>query len=359
MNIKQFLLAAAALALCATTARALSFTPYHQFPQPAPFSYVVSGIALPDGTLLLWNGHTVFRQKFPNVDRYTAIASGYAGDTGFLALASDGHTAYLGAGFSGDIYRLDTNNPQNFTPAAIVANEPHFAGTLLTDDLLILDASTPDFSRTQLLILSLSNKKAGPATVVAKSNKYALPKSLVVEKPPFSYSSALTADHTNGILYAMDGNTRELRAFPIAALINAYNTANTLDWENDGTLIGAPGQFFSGGVAGITPQGRLLIGGSEGFLQPGGIHLIDPRLDDPSQAAILDTYDPAGTQAFYTVIYNPVTDVITAIDGTQAYASVAAFATVPTIGVGGLGLLAAALILLSARRFTRRPQDIQ
>jgi hypothetical protein len=358
MNARIFRLICGVLCFGATAAHALDFTPYQRFPQPAPFSYVVSGAALPDGTLLLWNGDTVYRQKFPNVDRYAAIASGYAGDTGFLAIASDGHTAYLGAGFSGDIYRLDVNSPQNFSPASIVANESHFSGTLLTDDLVILDASTPDFSRTQLLILSISNKTIGTRTVVSKSSKYAHPKTVVVDKPLFSYSSALTVDEANGMLYAMDGNTRELRAFSVAALINAYNSASTLDWENDGTLIGTPGQFFSNGVSGITPQGALIIGGSEGYLQPGGIHLVDPRLDDPAQATILDTYDPAGNQGFYTVIYNPVTNVITAIEGVQAYASVPAFAPVPAADIAALALLAGTLLTLGIRHPGRKSRNM-
>jgi hypothetical protein len=332
----------------------MEFTRYEKFPVPAAGAFGVTGLGLPNGRLLVWDGDALHLQKAVDADAFQRIAGGYAGDPGFVALSPDGATVLLGQGFGGALYRFLPNAPVSFSPAAVVGSVPHYSGVFLTESLVLLDTVRLDFSGTDLQVLDVSGAKSAPRMVVAKPVAADGEKQVVVEKPPFSYSASVSIDRDAGMVYAMDGNTRELRAFSVAALLAAYAGAGTLDWSADGVLIGAPGQFFSGGVAGITPGGRLVVPGSAGFLQPGGIQLVNPRLDDPSLAAVEETLDPAGTQPFYSAIYNGYTDTITAVDGFtgDVYAPEGTLVGLPVAGPVGLTLLAAAL-LLAARR-TRR-----
>lgn len=340
------------LLFCVTAAPfagAMAFETYENFPTPAPGSYLVVGTTMPDGRLLVWDGNTVYRQFLPNADRFSPMATGYVGDPGFITMAPDGRTAILGAGFSSAIYRLDTAAPEDYTPASVVLTQAHYSGAMLNDDLLLIDASTGDYSATQLEIVDLSGSKAAATKVVRKGAGYDPGKDVIVDKPLGSYSSLLHVDTANGLVYSMDSNTRELRTFSLAALINAFQSQTTLDWSTDGTLVGAAGDFYSGGVSGITPTGDLVIGGSEGFLQPGGIQIVDPRLDDPSLATVLTTLDPANNAGFYSVIYNPITDTITAFESGLAFAPSGSFVPLPVSG--GLALIGlAGLLTYAARR---------
>ncbi len=129
---------------------------------------------------------------------------------------------------------------------------------------------------------------------------------MVIDKPPFAYSATLAKDDT--WVYVMDGNSRELRKFSIASLINAYETSATLDWNADGILVGSPGTYFSGGVAGITVDNLLIIAGSEGFMLPGGIQEVNPITGE-----IVRVWDPASNQGYYSAFYNIYSDTILAI----------------------------------------------
>lgn len=349
---------AMALLLAAAPALAMNFEPYQAFPAPAPGAFGVTGIGLPNGKLLLWNGDQLYLQQGVNTDAFSVMAGGYAGDPGFMALAPDGHTVLLGQGYFGNLYVFDVNAPQNFSPASIAGNESHFGGTFLTQNLVLLDAGRADFTGSDLLVVDIGGAKSTPALVIQKPAEcYVAQKDVVAEKPPFAYSASLTVDRTQGIVYAMDGNTRELRYFSVAALVQAYTTQTPLDWSVDGVLVGSAGQFYTNGVQGIRPNGDLVIGGSEGFLLPGGIQLVDPRLDNPAQAAVLEVLDPAGDQDFYNVIYNPYTDTITAIsgDGTP-YAPGNTLVGLPVAGGAGLSVLAGVLALAARRRFRARPE---
>ena len=213
-------------AFTATGAYAQSFGIYQNFPDPAPFSYDVVGGALPDGRLVVWNGDTVYLQYDVGTDSFAPIASGYSGDPAFLIVRPDGQNLLLGAGWSGAVYTLDVYNPTDFTPSSVVTTLSHFAGALLTPTLLLLDVGTESFS-SALEIVDLSGAKSGGVSVVTKSEEYFGTKDLVIDKPPSSYSSNVFLDEANGIVYAMDGNTRELRFFTATALINAFNTQAT------------------------------------------------------------------------------------------------------------------------------------
>lgn len=297
------------LFICELTAETI--IPLPNIPQPAPGSYFVTSAPLSDGTFLIWNGNQVFKQTSPRTDVYSMIAEGYQGDPAFIAIRPDGQKVILGQGYSGDLYLLDLTNPQNFTPSAVIANISHYYGIFLTSDLLLLDVTKPDFSGSEIHILSISTKNINRTQfVMSKPGKKE--KDMVIDKPPFAYSATLAK---NGEwVYIMDGNIREIRKFSATSLVNAYNTHTTLDWENDGILIGSPGVYFSGGVSGISIDNLLIVAGSEGFMLPGGIQEINPLTGE-----VVRTWDPANNQGYYSAFYNSVSDTILAIVYNSGY----------------------------------------
>lgn len=321
-----------------------------QWPDPAPGSFGVTGTNLPDGRLILWNGSDVFIQNEPGGGYFWTVASGFLGDPGFIAMAPDGYTALLGAGFSPKVYLLDTRAPGDFLPGSEIPAPNHFSGAFLSQDLVVLDRGLDDFSASELVVLDLSAAKQSVAWRTVLTLSAPPPeKTTVLDKPPGSFSSRVHVDTATSTLYVMDANVRELRSFNVADAIAAFNSATLLDWAVDGTLIGAAGSYFSGGVAGVTPEGYLVIGGSEGFLQPGGIQIVDP-----SDGSILDTLDPAGTQGFYGVIYNSALDEIVALTGEgSAFATEEAIASLP-VGRVTTWLSAAVILLLAAHRLRRQ-----
>lgn len=297
------------LSISETIAEAI--IPLPNIPRPASGSYFVTSAPLRDGTFLIWNGNQVYKQNTPQVDTYTLIAEGYLGDPGFIAVRPDGQKAILGQGYMGDLYLLDLINPQNFTPLSIVANISHYYGIFLTSELLLLDITKPDFSGSEVHILSI-NEKSVSQTQFIMSKPGKIEKDMVINKPPYAYSATLAKD--DSWVYIMDGNAREIRKFSINSLITSYNSHTTLDWENDGILVGSPGMYFTGGVSGISVDNLLIISGSEGFMLPGGIQEVNPLTGE-----IVRTWDPANNQGYYSAFYNPVSDTILAIVYNSGY----------------------------------------
>ena len=307
-----------------------------QFPQTADGAFGVVGTSTPFGRFILWDGETVFRQTTIGGHEFLPIATGYIGDPGFLAVSPNGQTLLMGAGFSPTIYLLNLANPQDYEAGDEIDAPDHFSGAFLNGDLIILDRTTDDLSATELVVLSIAELTNPGLTRAQQSfqSVITLPavaaQDLVIDKPLDSYSAHVFVNQARTLLYAMDGNTRELRSFAVADIIAAFNNETTLDWATDGTLIGAPGDFFSGGVAGQTPDGELIIDGAEGFGLPGGVMFVDPT--DP--AIVLATLDPAGDEPFYQVIYSRATDELIAIDATfgepvRAYARTSGIDAIP------------------------------
>jgi hypothetical protein len=257
-------------------------------------------------------------------------------------MAPDGYTALLGAGFSPKVYLLDTRAPVDYVSDSEIVTPNHFSGAFLNQDLVVLDRGLDDFSASELVVVDLSARKSAGAWKSVLTFSAPLPeKSTVLEKPAWSFSSRVHVDAATSILYVMDANARELRAFDVADVIVAFNNATLLDWATDGTLIGTIGSYFSGGVGGVTPEGNLVIGGSEGFLQPGGIQIVDP-----SDGSIVEVLDPAGTQGFYSVIYNSVLNEIVAVAEGETFATEEAIGKLP-VGSVATWLGAAAVLLLA------------
>ncbi|NIA13463.1 MAG: hypothetical protein GWP08_05235 [Nitrospiraceae bacterium] len=343
--MKMMSVVALSLALCVSALPAFAagagFVEFTGFPQTAKYNVV--GAALPDGRLVVWNGADVYAQVLPGADSFAVIASGYDGDPAFIALSPDGHTVLMGAGgfadpYTNQIYLLDTSAPADFAPEAVVLTRAHFSAVYLTENLVLIDAGTPSFA-SELVIMDLAAKSA-PAPVVVKTGAYA--KAQVVDKP--GYSTLLALDPASGRVYAMDGASRELRYFSRSALVNAFNAASTLDWAADGALVGAAGDYFGGGVSGVTPEGNLVIGGSEGWGLPGGVQIVDP-----DTGSVVESLDPDGAQGYTSVIYNPVADTIVAVVGTTAYTD-AAPANTPVAGMAALVVLGGALMATALKR---------
>lgn len=281
-------------------AHAADFELMEDFPRADPSAFSVVATGLSDGRLLVWNGNTVYLQSALDEDVFPAVASGYIGDPSFITLSPDGKHALLGAGFSGNLYLFDTENPADFAEATIVANVPHYAAIYLTETLVLIDAGV--FGQpSELTMLDLSGAKGLPKPVVSKSDRY---KNLVVQKPEGSYSASLALDARYGIVYAMDANTNELRYFTVDELVSAFNDSTTLDWAADGDLVGATGDYLGGGIAGVTSGGLLVNGGF------GAVNLIDFSITAQKNGEIVDTLQPAGNTVFYTPLFNAPGDTI-------------------------------------------------
>lgn len=311
---KKFFVICVGLFLIGASLTSSSFQEITTFPSPAPNSFSVTGANLSDGRLVIWNGETIYFQDAAGGDSFAEAATGYLGDPGFLTLSPDGHTVLLGAGFSPALYLFDTDAPVDFVEGTQIDAPNHFGGAFLSEDLVILDRSKDDWSGSELVIFDLSSAKSldNATTVLSLPPNPGL-KQQILNKPDSSYPSSLSVCPSGTTLYVMDANTRELRSFSVSALIAAHEAQTTLDWATDGTPIGEIGDFYSGGVVGVTPDGYLINAGSEGYLMPGGVRIIDPS--DP--ASVIATFDPAETQDYYSAIYNTVTGEIIATTGAQ------------------------------------------
>ena len=313
-----------------------SFRVVPQFPQPADGSFGVVGSTTPNGRFLLWDGDTVYLQQGVSGHELAPIGTGYLGDPGFVSVTPNGNTVALGGGFNGRLYLFSFKNPSDFEDGDGYDVPTHFGGAFLNNRLLLVDRGTDDFSTSELLVIDTGALAEGAGSVTSARSVLPimrLPEAPedIITKPLGSFSSQVFVNAARTRAYVMDANTRELRYFLVQDIIDAFENSTTLDWATDGVPVGAPGDFFDGGIAGINPDNELIIGGSEGFGQPGGVMYVDPT----EPAMVLATLDPAGTQPYYSVIYNRTTDEIIAIDGSglplEAYATEDGIAPVPPV----------------------------
>lgn len=319
---------------------------------PSPVNFTITGTGLPDGRFVIYNGDGIFYQTAAGVDAFTEVASDYAGDPSFIAVSPSGTKLLLGAGgFGGepylnDIYLVDATSPQDFGPSAIAANRSHYAAVFLEEDLVLID--TGDFIDSELAILDLNAKSIGAETVLRKP---AADKQAVVDPKP-GYSASLAYDENSGRVYAMDAASRELRYFAKADLVAAFNGSTLLDWEDDGVLVGAAGDYVGGGAAGITPQGYVILGGSLGFTGPGMVQVVDPN-----SGAVLKALDPTDDQGYTQVFVNPFTsDAIIQQSGNDYAVSALELVSVstpvgmPVAGWPALLVLGGAMLLVARRK---------
>ncbi len=307
-----------------------------QYPDPAVGASLVLGSNLSNGQLVLWDGDSVYLQEFlsqvgPMLD---IIASGLMGDPAFVDVMSNNRTAVLGSGAAGLVYQIDVLDPDNLDTRTQTAVPTHFSGALLNDNLLLLDRVKDDMSGTELVVVDLSARRsADNARVVLSKPLAADAETRVVDLPPGSGTASVHVDRARGSVYAMDSATRELRRFQVSDVVSAFTNGTTLDWQTDGTLIETAGQFLDGGVAGINPEPRLIIGGSMGAAMSKGIQFVD----ETAPATIPPTLDPAftgGDAPPYVVVYNTGLDEVIAIDPTFSppivYATERAIPAIPS-----------------------------
>lgn len=338
----------AVLLSVAQMACAIDFAQLESCPRAANRTYGNIAVrALPDGRLLVWDGDALYVQKLLGGNGFKRIASGYAGDVGFMAVSPDGHTVLLGAGMSGKLYKFDVQAPADYTAAADLGVVSHYWGAFISNTLVIIDKLTDDYSTDELVLIDISKPGLARKRVMLK------PVASEIPVGGFGASAELAVDASLTYVYAMapvfDSSfmvvSNPLRRIAVSALISAYNTDAVLDWNTDAQAIGAPTAYASGGPAAVMSDGDLLV---VGF---GGVQRVRP-----GTGAIVETYAPAGG-VYYGAAYNPATgDILPLATDTAGYTLDLVYAPEGRINVlpvlGGLGLvgLAAALGFAARRR---------
>ena len=340
------------VAVAGFSAAGTEFEVLASFPKAVPGAYGVKAEGLPDGRFIVWNGDAVFVQTIPGGDAFRQIASGYAGDPGFIAVSPDGHTVLLGAGYSGKLYELDVRAPVDYSPGSEAATVTHYYGVYLTQDLVLLDRAADDLATTELVVVDLSSPSPVPVRVMLKPD----PDDLTGDE--YGVSACLAVNLSRTTVYMMglvyDGWTlvsNQLKKIPASVLIGAYQAKTVLDWNTNAILI--PGAFNSGGPAGVSSNEELFIGGF------GSVQRVNPFT-----ATIVDIYDPAGPSEYYGVASNLYRDIVLPIVADPAdssmdvvYAPEGAFAAVPALDGVGLAMVAVMVMLSGAWRLTRHRRD--
>jgi len=342
------------VAVAGFSAAGTEFEVLTDFPKAASGAYGVKAEGLPDGRFIVWNGDAVFVQTIVGGNAFKQIASGYAGDPGFIAVSPDGHTVLLGAGYSGELYKLDVWAPVSYSPGSEAATVTHYYGVYLTQDLVLLDRATDDLPTTELVVVDLSSPSPVPVRVMLKPDQDDLPGDESGASACLAINSSRTTVYTMGLVY--DGWTlvsNQLKKISVSALIGAYQAKTVLDWNTDAIAIGSPGAFNSGGPAGVSSNEELFIGGF------GGVQRVNPIT-----ATVVETYDPAGAFEYYGVANNPYRDIVLPIVADPAdhsmdvvYAPEGAFAAVPALGGVGLAMVVAMVMLCGAWRLAGHRRD--
>jgi len=332
----------------AQMACAIDFTQLENCPRAVNRAYGNIAVrALLDGRLLVWDGDALYVQKLLSGDGFNRIASGYAGDVGFMAISPDGHTALLGAGISGKLYKFDVQTPVDYSSAADLGVVSHYWGAFISNTLVVIDKLTDDYTTDELVIIDISK------TGLARKRVMLKPMASQIPSGGFGASAELAVDASLTYLYAMapvfDSSfmvvSNPLKRIAVSALIGAYNADALLDWDTDAQAIGAETAYASGGPAAVMSGGDLLI---VGF---GGVQRVRP-----GTGAIVETYAPAGG-VYYGASYNPATgDILPLATDTAGYTLDLVYApegrikSLPVLGGLGLVGLAAAIGLAGRRR---------
>ena len=250
------------------------------FPSETP-AFGVTAAALMDGRFIAWDGDAIFVEDAPGAGTFSVVADGYAGDPGFIAVSPDGETALLGAGFTGDMYLINVDDPGE--PEVFVNTQNHFSGAYLNtnqvlfDRALSVDPNDPFAMQPELAILDLSGEPE-VRTVVANKG---------------TFSSGMTLSACGYFAYAADGMTGETVRFTAPELQEAFAANAPLDWETDGETFG---MFPAPGPSTHTDQATIIFNGD------GALTFVS------EDAEVRGTADPAGEDKHrYSAVYNPAT----------------------------------------------------
>ena len=346
-SMRSLLFALVITYIAAGAAQATVFTQTDFFPQADAGAFGIQIRALASGQLVVWNGYDVYLQTLAGGEAFSAIATGYAGDPAFLAVAPDGHTLLLGAGYSGKLYLLDIYEPIDYEAGSEIATVTHYAGVFITQNLVLLDRGEWPMAELGILDVSAGTyrkvmDKPAVGDVDTGAGEFAASANLAVcASGTTVYAMSVVYDASYIVVL------NELKSIGAADLLDAYASKALLDWNVDATAIGASGAFNDGGASAVTVDGDLLLGGF------GSVQAVVPV-----SATVTNTYDPAGF-TYYGVAYDPFTDsplpIVADVDWSMdvVYAPQSAFAELPAAGTAGLLMLAslsALLGVLNSRR---------
>ncbi|MCP4645955.1 MAG: hypothetical protein GY851_36255 [bacterium] len=306
------------------------------------YAYGIAADALGDGRFILYDGNEILIQDAVDSDSFTSVASGYIGDPGFIAVAPDGHTCLVSAGYGGQLWLFDANAPVNAGTAFDTVS--NFHGVWLSDTLVLIDLAVwvgPgafDYAAEQGIL------------DVTSPGSY---KTVVNKGGVGTQSAAVACDESRQYAYACEGASSNYRRFAVADLISVFQSAgaSALAWST-GTSIGTF-SALPGGAYAVSDAGTLICGG---YLDAFGVI-------DPVAGTVADTDDPAAAYVSYNLAYNGKTGKILAIaneyvgfpspNNMSGFVSDDWYESVPAAGGIALGALVG-LLALGAVRATRR-----
>lgn len=316
--------AGALAVLCAFHAAATTlpaFNPLPAFPGTADGAFGVAVDALRDGRFVAYDGQSVLVQQRWRSDQFLPVATGYPGDPGFISASPDGRHVLLGAGFNGELWLLDLQNPVDAAaPIAVLGG--NFSAAWLTDDRIVINRATqPDPAVFAFVAeLGILDLRTDP------------PAYDIVVRPAGGASAGIAVGPLGKRVYTTDGLTGDTRYFHTADLLAAADDAVTLDWD-DGVLLGT---YNSGGPLGVTPDGRLLfIGGADPIEFLGFVQAVDIRSGE-----VIEEFNPSGNfGTFYGGAITPVTGRVLLVGSSFPGPAIDAYESARGIGASPLPLL--------------------
>jgi len=306
-------------------------------------SYPFVADMLPDGRFILVDSAgTVWLQTGLYNDAYEELATGYAGDPGFIAASPDAHTVVICSGFGGHYWFLDIKHPVDAgTPLSCVDGSgtpisltSSYWGEWISADRLLVDRA-PVFLESELGIIDFSGS---------------VPVYKVVVNGKDGASAAFTLDASGRNVYAClgTGDTGLTRRFAVADLSQAFDEGGPLAWSS-GVAVGA---FEGAGPFACTDKGTLIYG-AFGYLL-----FADPVTGETATAT------PPGGDFIYmgSGAYSSVTGRLL-ISGTDysdwpnvtamAWSSHQGYENLPVGGLFPAAVLAILLILVGTPRLKR------
>jgi hypothetical protein len=297
LGLSCLLVAFGALAQPETPPDAADFTQLPGFPGPAASAFGVAADVLGDGSLVVYDGENIFLETSAESDTYASPYSGFTGDPGFVATAPDGTTVLVGAGAGGALWLFDTTNPDD-AGDPFFALQNAFAAEFISDDTVVVDVA--QFSSEGGVFTVVSELGILDLSLAGTGNTEGLYTKVVQKSEEGSASAGLVLYEDT--IYAADGLTGQVRAFPTSDLLTAWNSSTTLAWE-DGAAIGT---FNSGGPQGVTGQGTLLIGGLDPDTFDSSVQFVSTSGELGGDVVIPQTSEAP----FYGALYNPVSSKI-------------------------------------------------
>ena len=256
-----------------------SYTPMPGFPEEARGSGGIAADALGDGRFVAWDGDRIFVETETDSGVFSLAAEGIIGDPGFIKVHPDGETALLGAGFNGEMYLVDMNDPGE--PGIFLNTGNNYAGAWLNTGQFLFDRAMPNDNGDAIPELAILDITGEPEvrTVVADKGMW---------------SAGVITSACGYYAYASDGMDGVTVRYEVNALREAFDTRTPLDWETEGVELG---YFNMAGPSAHTSLDTVIFGGF------GNIQFVDAETGEE-----LGTADPASEGGhLYQAAYNRAT----------------------------------------------------